>query len=290
MKISASMIVKNEEACLEKCLESIKGLDEIVILDTGSTDKTCEIARKYTNKVYENEYKWNDDFAEARNLSKSKCTGDWMLTIDADEWLEKGGVEKIREAVSSNNKNSVDFRVVSSDGKTTHYQPRLYRNTKDIFWKGAIHNYLNIVEGNRKDIKITYGYSPTHKDDPNRALRILQKIVNEKPDSVREVFYLAREYSYRSDWTTALYWLKTYVTRWTWAPELAEAYLLMAKCLWNLQQGDKARDACLQAIKINADFEEAIRFMAEVSGPKNRARWLQFAETATNEDVLFARK
>ncbi|GAG44849.1 unnamed protein product [marine sediment metagenome] len=109
MKISASMIVKNEEVCLEKCLQSIKDLDEIVILDTGSTDKTGEIAQKYTNKYYANEYKWNDNFAEARNLSLSKCTGDFILTIDADEWLEEGGVEKIRIAVSNNQKNSVDF-------------------------------------------------------------------------------------------------------------------------------------------------------------------------------------
>lgn len=284
------MIVKNEEKCLEKCLKSIKDIDEIVILDTGSTDKTGEIALKYTDKYYVDEYKWNDDFAEARNLSLSKCTGDWILTIDADEWLEEGGIEKIRAAVSDNHKNSVDCHVVSEDGKNVHYQPRLYKRSKDIFWKAAIHNYLNIVEGNRKDIKITYGYSPAHKDDPDRALRILQKIVNNNPDSVREVFYLAREYSYRSEWIKALYWLNIYVTRWTWAAELAEAQLLMAKCYWYLQQGDKARDACLQAIKVNANFKEAISFMAELSGPKNRLRWLEFARTATNEDVLFARK
>jgi len=287
--ISASMIVKNEEICLEKCLQSLQGLDEIVILDTGSTDKTGEIARKYTDKYFAGEYKWNDNFAEARNLSISKCTSDWILTIDADEWLEEGGVEKIRAAISGENKNSVDFYVVSSNGKTVHFQPRLYRNKKEIFWKGAIHNYLNITDGNKKDITITYGYSPAHKDDPDRALRILQKIVDENPDSVREVFYLAREYSYRKKWLKALVWLNVYVTRWTWAPELAEAYLLMAHCYWYSQKGEKAREACLQAIKINTNFEEAIRFMAVMSGPKNRKRWVEFAETATNEDVLFNR-
>lgn len=289
MKISVSMIVKNEEACLEKCLESVKDLDEIVILDTGSTDKTSEVARRYTDKYYEDEYRWNDNFAEARNISKSKCTRDWILTIDADEWLEKDGVKKIREAIKDTYKNSVDFHVVSSNGKPVHFQPRLYRNNKDIYWKGAIHNYLNISEGNREDITIIYGHSPAHKNDPDRALRILQKYVNENSGSVREVFYLAREYSYRSNWITALYWLNIYITRWTWASELAEAYLLMSKCYWYLQQGDRARDVCLQAIKVNADFEEAIRFMAKMSGPKNRDRWLVFAETATNKDVLFNR-
>jgi len=287
--ISVSMIVKNEEECLEGCLESVKDLDEIVILDTGSTDKTCKIARKYTDRVYENEYKWNDDFAEARNLSKSKCTKDWILTIDADERLEIGGIEKIRKALNANPKNSVDFHIVSSDGKMSHYQPRLYKNAESIYWKGAIHNYLNIAEGNRKDIKIIYGHSSSHKADPNRALRILQKVVNKDPNLMREVFYLGREYSYRSNWVMALHWLNRYILNWIWAPELAEAYLLIAKCHWYLQEGNKARDACLQAIKVNADFKEAIRFMAEMSGPKNRKRWLEFAKTAKDGDVLFIR-
>lgn len=284
------MIVKNEETCLEKCLKSIEELDEMVILDTGSTDKTGDIAKKYTDKYYPDEYVWNDNFAEARNISKKKCTGDWILTIDADEWLEEDGVKKIREAITDNNKNIIYFTVISADGKTIHYQPRLYKNIPEIYWKGAIHNYLNMTDGHKKDIKLYYGYSPTHGQDPDRALRILKKAVKENPTSAREMFYLAREYSYRSDWITALYWLNTYTKHWTWAAELAEAYLLMAKCYWQLQRGDEARDACLWAIKINTNFEEAISFMAEMSGPKNRARWLEFAKTATNEDVLFTRK
>lgn len=289
MKISASMIVKNEQDCLEKCLKSIQGIDEIVILDTGSTDKTGEIARRYTDKYYPDEYVWRDNFAEARNVSREKCTGEWILTIDADEWLERGGIKKIRKAIAGNSKNSIDFTVISADGKTIHYQPRLFKNKKGIYWKGAIHNYLNIVEGNRSNIKIFYGHSSAHKKDPNRTLRILKKEVNKNPDSAREKFYLAREYSYRSEWIKALYWLDLYIEIWTWAPELAEVYLLKAKCLWQLYRGDDARNACLQAIKINTNFEEAIRFMAAISGPKNKARWLEFAKTATNEDVLFNR-
>ena len=85
MKLSVVMIVKNEEAMLGKCLESVKEADEIVITDTGSKDKTKEVALKYTNKFYENEYTWNDNFAEARNYAKNKATGDWIFVLDADE-------------------------------------------------------------------------------------------------------------------------------------------------------------------------------------------------------------
>jgi predicted TPR repeat methyltransferase len=106
---------------------------------------------------------------------------------------------------------------------------------------------------------------------------------------VRETYYLAREYWYRKDYTTAAKWYADYLTRATWAPEIADAWLMSARCLWYMQNGDLARDACLQAIKINANFKEAELFMAEMSGPKNSARWKQIAETADNSDVLFVR-
>jgi glycosyltransferase involved in cell wall biosynthesis len=98
MKLSVSMIIKNEEACLKKCLESVKDADEIVIVDTGSTDNTINIAKGYTEKVYSGkEYKWIDDFAHSRNQSLNLCTGDWVLIIDADEVLEENGIASLEK-------------------------------------------------------------------------------------------------------------------------------------------------------------------------------------------------
>jgi tetratricopeptide (TPR) repeat protein len=159
-----------------------------------------------------------------------------------------------------------------------------------VFWKGDIHNYLSLSEpANKYDIKITAGYSKAHKNDPDRALRILKKVVGENPKTVREVYYLAREYWYRKDYITAIYWYKDYLSRATWMPEVADAYLMMARCYWSLRQGEEARKACLQAISINANFREALLFMAEISWLKNKKLWLQFADLANNEDVLFVR-
>lgn len=82
--ISLCMIVKNEEMVLSRCLESIKDIvDEIIIIDTGSTDKTKEIARLYTDKVYD--FKWTQDFSQARNYSFSKATKDYQMWLDAEE-------------------------------------------------------------------------------------------------------------------------------------------------------------------------------------------------------------
>ena len=88
MRFSLCMIVKNEEAVLRECLDSIKELmDEIIIVDTGSTDGTKEIAAEYTPYVYD--YQWTDDFAAARNFAFSKATGDYIYSADADEYLDE---------------------------------------------------------------------------------------------------------------------------------------------------------------------------------------------------------
>ena len=87
IRISACLIVKNEEAVLARCLDSICDLvDEIVIADTGSTDRTKEIAANYTDKIYD--FAWVDDFAAARNFVFSKAEMDYIYSVDADEVLD----------------------------------------------------------------------------------------------------------------------------------------------------------------------------------------------------------
>ena len=93
------MIVKNEERFLRNCLESAKGVvDEIVIVDTGSTDGTLAIAREYGAKIIE--HAWNDDFSEARNVSLQHATGTWALWLDADEEIAPDSGAHFREAIA----------------------------------------------------------------------------------------------------------------------------------------------------------------------------------------------
>ena len=93
VEISLCMIVKNEEDVIGRCLECVKEVvDEIIIVDTGSTDSTVEIAKEYTNKIYN--FEWVDDFAKARNYSFSKATKDYIMWLDADDIiLEKDLLE-----------------------------------------------------------------------------------------------------------------------------------------------------------------------------------------------------
>lgn len=288
MKLSAVLIVKNESSCLEKCLKTLKGFDEIIICDTGSEDNTIEIAKKYTDKVF-NDFKWCDDFSKARNHALSKATGDWILSIDSDNKL-LSSVKDIKKVIVEAEKREIKaISVMEMYKNSFHYFPRLYKRCPEVYWKGAIHNHLNIPGGINSDIKFKCGYSVAHKKDPDRALRILKKEVAENPERSREKYYLAREYYYRKDYITAIYWWDEYLMIAKWLPEKADAYLYVARCYWNLKKGNTARNYCLQALNINANFKEALRFMGEMSWEINKKKWLEFSELADNTDVLFRR-
>lgn len=298
MKIGAVLIVKNEEAMLPQCLESVKNFDEIVIVDTGSTDSTIQIARKYTNLIFCN-YVWNDNFAEARNYAKSKSRADWILSIDADESLYDQN--SVREAVAiaeEQKARAVNVKCISSSDNQVFDYPRLFKNVPEVFWEGAVHNSLSYVGIDAGNVRLKIGYSPAHLADPERSYRILKK-ESEKPGcSPRILYYLGREYHYRGEEENCLVTLGKYVQNTRFLSEKADAFLIMAQAYWKLGRVDDARDACVQALIINANFKEAIIFMSRLAGDgagnekwqKNADQWKRLAETADNTDVLFIRK
>lgn len=145
--LSACLIVKNEEHFLGQCLESIKNyVDEIVVVDTGSTDSTVEIAQSFGARVYA--HPWDNNFSKHRNQSIGYARGKWILYIDADEELVKGGGERLRRCVAKAPDKfdaiSVVMECVFDEGKSRGYNNaiRVFRNKTDIFFRGRVHNYL----------------------------------------------------------------------------------------------------------------------------------------------------
>lgn len=149
--ISLCMIVKNEEKILERCLDSVADLvDEIVIADTGSTDATREIARRYTEKVYD--FPWTDDFSAARNFVFSRATQEYIYSADADEILSPENRERFRllketllpevEIVQMKYANQLQFNTVYNYDE--EYRPKLFKRKRDFVWEAPIHETVRL--------------------------------------------------------------------------------------------------------------------------------------------------
>lgn len=284
MKISAVLIVKNEEALLARCLESVKEADEIIVCDTGSSDRTMEIAKQFTDKIY-TDFIWCDDFAKARNHAKSKATGDYILSIDADEFLHD--FSKVRKTIESG-VDSYDVKLIAGSNGQIHRFPRLFKNSPDVRWEGAIHNRVVARTIASCEVEITYDYSPAHQQDPQRSLRILEKEAS-IPGNLREMYYYGRELFYYQRYDECVSILGQYVQQSSFPAERADALLIMSQAYWQKGMGDDARDACLQALNINANFKEACLWMGVISWEWNAKQWHAMAQTADNRNVLFVR-
>lgn len=151
MKFSLCMIVKDEEPRLEKCLSSLaEVMDEIIIVDTGSSDGTKEIARKFTDNIYD--FSWTGDFAEARNYAASKATGDYIYTADADEYLEPEDQKKLSDLkkVLLPEVEIVQMIYCTPSELSTvynyeeEYRPKLYKRLREFIWIDPIHETLRL--------------------------------------------------------------------------------------------------------------------------------------------------
>ncbi|OPJ63970.1 tetratricopeptide repeat-containing glycosyltransferase family 2 protein [Clostridium oryzae] len=151
ISISICLIVKNEEAVLARCLDSLKGIgEEIIIVDTGSTDNTKKIAEKYTDKIFD--FKWIDDFSAARNFAFSKATKDYIYSADADEIIDKENYRKFMniKKVLLNEVEIVQMKYTNQlvYGTTynfnTEYRPKLFKRLRDFKWIEPIHETIRL--------------------------------------------------------------------------------------------------------------------------------------------------
>lgn len=197
--VSLCMIVKNEEMTLERCLNCAKDLvDEIIIIDTGSTDKTVEIAKKFTDKVYY--FEWIQDFAAARNFSFSKATKEYIFYLDADDIILQEDQEKFKELKSTLDK-SVDSVTMfynlnlNEDGipALSYRRNRLVKRSNNFQWHGRVHNYLS-VSGNVLDSDIGIVHDKVKPRETDRNLNIFKKMIDDNCDfSPRDVLYYGNE-------------------------------------------------------------------------------------------------
>lgn len=207
-RLSVCLIVKNEEQFLDRCLQSVCDIArQIVVVDTGSTDRTVEIAKKFNAEVYY--FTWNDDFSAARNKALIHATGDWVLSIDADEELMPEHKKTILAEMQS--AKVMGYRLpIFNHGQEQEgcgYVPRLFRNAPGLFFVGRVHEEIfSSLESraNEWGLELSLGKSAllhrgyqeeivANRGKIERNLRLLQMAVEEIPDSPSLVMNLGLE-------------------------------------------------------------------------------------------------
>ena len=187
MPISLCMIVKDEENYIKKCISSVNDIvDEIIIVDTGSNDKTKEIAKKFNAKIYD--FEWNDDFSEARNFSISKATKDWILVLDGDETISSKDLETIKNLANNNSNDEDDNNRNNKKIMGYSFIQRTYQNKINKFKfncaKGNFYDesrpflgwtYRGITRLFRNDKQIKFHY-PVHETVINSIKKINGKL------------------------------------------------------------------------------------------------------------------
>ncbi len=201
-KISLCAIVRDEEADLPRCLASVAGVvDELCILDTGSRDRTVEIARAAGARV--EEFQWTEDFAAARNASLAMATGDWILVLDADEALEDPDARACLEAFAAAHPDRAGQVTIvdrQEQGDLRSRVSRFFPRRPDLRYVGRFHEQPHFGEGpapaRHVGLEVAhYGYrgdSISGKDKVARNRRFLEGLVAEEPQDAYHWYQLGR--------------------------------------------------------------------------------------------------
>ncbi|MBN1850768.1 MAG: tetratricopeptide repeat protein [Deltaproteobacteria bacterium] len=274
--LSLFMIVKNEEAMLARCLKSARQyVNEIIIVDTGSTDQSVDIAKKFDAKVYH--HTWEGDFAKHRNQAIGYATGDWLLMLDADEELREGSGEILLEAIRTDEVDAIEVFNVSFFNKGVSEawlnQTRVFKNKPEIRYTGIVHEQLiGVARSRRYPIFLNhYGYD-LEKDmaekKHQRNVSLIKKQIHKEPDNYFHHLNLAVSYSTHFEFQKA-------VEEGLEAVRLAEdknifdhnllwAKYIVASAYYKLDDLDQAEKQAMAAIELSPDHLDSNFILALV--------------------------
>ena len=264
-KLSLCMIVKNEETCLDRCLHSVKdAVDEIVIADTGSTDRTKEIARRYTDRVYD--IPWENDFSAARNASMACASMPFILWLDADDVIEPAELDKLI-ALKQSLDDGVDAVMMpyqyafSPDGSVSlvFERERIVRRAAGFAFEGAVHEAM-AVSGNILHADIAVRHTGSHGERSGRRnLAIYEGILaSGRRLSPREMYYYARELKSARKFEQAQEAFAAFLKEDGWIENRLDAYVQRGECLMALGRREAAKKAYLLSLAEGAPRAEAV--------------------------------
>lgn len=297
MTLSLCMIVKNEELVLGRILEQMKDIaDEIIIVDTGSTDDTRKIASRYTEKVFD--YEWQQDFAAARNYACSKASMDYWMWLDADDVLpesEQKKLLKLKEELEP------DMDVVmmryqtgfDKDGNVTfsYYRERILRNGIGFCWAGKVHEAVT-PRGKILYSPIAIEHRKIGGGDPDRNLNIYETMIADGERlEPRHQFYYGRELYYHGRYEEAVGIFREFLNEPDgWVENRIDACEQMAACYEHLGRQKERLKALFTSFLFDIPRAEICceigRAMMEKKQYRQAAFWYHRAlETELREDT-----
>jgi tetratricopeptide (TPR) repeat protein len=283
-------MVKNEEEMLPRCLESIReAADEIVVVDTGSSDRTVDIARGYGAEIHL--HPWENYFSKHRNQSLSYAKGSWILVVDADEELFPEDAARIRDVTGE---TSADYLLLqcydmdrSGSVRGVFNQIRLFRNRMGIHYEGRIHNRLRVAgRGEFTRLKFRhhgYDLAPEKMEEKHRrTVSLLLETLREEPDNALCRMQLSTSYALHGDFEKAIdegmRAIRLVQTRGDRDPHFATAFFNVAHGHFMLGRPDQAENACLAGLR-HFDLDlNAYHFLAALC--LQRQEWKKCREAA----------
>jgi glycosyltransferase involved in cell wall biosynthesis len=268
MSVSVALIVRNEEGTLARCLASLRaGVDEIVVVDTGSTDGTRRIAARFTDRIVH--FAWRRDFAAARQFAFDQTRGDWIVWLDADDVVH--GADGIRALVAAAPADVAGFYwryVVDRDARGSvrfaFWRERCVRRDAGFRWQGRVHEVLVAREPRRllRSDAVVVEHRPLAAGtpaDPTRNLDILLEDVGDaaRPPAPRSLFYLAREYADLGRIPEAIATYERYLAVSAWDDERYAALTSLAELHRGRADWAAALDADQRAAAVHPRWPDA---------------------------------
>jgi glycosyltransferase involved in cell wall biosynthesis len=279
--ISAVMVVRDEEKLLARCLESFSGAyDELCIVDTGSKDRTHEIARRFGGRIISfTTCNGPDgrirDFSLARNAAIALARGDWILWMDADDVLQAGGAQRLRR--HSHLGKLAGIQVTIRWGAESWLQTRLFRNEPRNRFVGRVHEFPKIHGKIGSDREVIVQHLPDKRGketSSERNLRMCEAEVSEDPSNTRALFYLgnALRLAGRED-EAILRYTQYLALGGNFHCEKYTSAHYVALCYFNKGQWQEAIDAGLRAMRIDPRYAETHCLIADAYANQGEYRY-----------------
>ncbi|WP_409343492.1 glycosyltransferase [Paenibacillus sp. MBLB4367] len=298
--VAAAILAKDEIRCIERCLNSLQGaVDEIVVVDCGSTDGTREAVASFPGAKLVS-FDWCDDFAAARNAGLPHIESDWVIWVDADESLWQEDAANIRTAAGLFDR--IEQAVIVSAGireringtETLMYnKSRMFPMNRGLRYRGRVHEQIgggddaDSLMAIRKPLLIRFdhdGYEPSvmqRKNKLARNIRLLEMMLREEPDNPAWLFFYGREIlasGEREKGLTSLRAAEEKAANAASFSRLVEVRLLLASVHLQAGELEAAEEACRRALEDSPDFPDALVMLAQIE-LKQAYRQIRLAES-----------